>query len=292
MKKYFTQFFSDVFRNKKKRMIFIAVAAVLVFAIVAKVAISVNFKQKEAKLTAAAENIAKKGEKIEESIKNLFGSDEKESENKLNNSAATKVGLNNNGGNAVVEEEDNLVSDEVNNEELTAGGSSGSSWTGINGRESDGNGHYAICPNYREVFGSYLTDAQINDWIARHPSGVYDNSEGWVVNTPYPDQPISSPELLAVVENTADRVARDEISDREAMQIIEKSYGGTAWVNYNPRNAAQIYNDVSARMQVDYYIANFYDNNPAEDTSFIKYYIKYDQSTDSAYISIVTVFLD
>ena len=33
MKKYFTQFFSDVFRNKKKRMIFIAVAAVLVFAI-------------------------------------------------------------------------------------------------------------------------------------------------------------------------------------------------------------------------------------------------------------------
>ncbi|MCR5082042.1 MAG: hypothetical protein K6B15_01030, partial [Parasporobacterium sp.] len=146
MKKYFTQFFSDVFRNKKKRMIFIAVAAVLVFAIVAKVAISVNFKQKEAKLTATAENIAKKGEKIEESIKNLFGSDEKESENKLNNSAATKVGLNNNGGNAVVEEEDNLVSDEVNNEELTAGGSSGSSWIGINGKESDGNGHYSICP--------------------------------------------------------------------------------------------------------------------------------------------------
>ena len=102
-----------------------------------------------------------------------------------------------------------------------------------------------------------MTDAQINDWIARHPSGVYDNSEGWVVNTPYPDQPISSPELLAVVESAADRVARDEISTSEAEQIIEAVYGGTAWVGYNPRNMGQHFRDVSARMLVDGYIYDY-----------------------------------
>ncbi len=292
MKKYFTQFFSDVFRNKKKRMIFIAVAAVLVFAIVAKVAISVSFKQKEAKLTAAAENIAKKGEKFGEAIENFFEEFETDDKNKEKDSAATKVGLNSAGGYTPVAEEDYSSDEASSSEEWSDMGSGGSSWTGINGKESDGNGHYSICPNYREVFGSHLTDAQINDWIARHPSGVYDNSEGWVVNTPYPDQPISSPELLAVVENTADRVAREEISEREAMQIIEAAYGGTAWVGYVPRNMGQHFGDVSARMLVDGYIYDYCYNGVSEDTSFIKFYANYNQSEDTAEVRIVSVFLE
>ena len=287
MKKFFRKFFSS-----KKSLLFLALGLVCLFVIIVAYicgAKTGNVKEKDIsqQTSIIQENSKKLVKNTKETSKESATKESREEIKEIESEETIDDATIGDFGDEYfeAEEENDFFEYESDSEEETP------LFRGINGMECDGNGHYAFCQNYREVFASYLTDEEINAWIIRHPSGIYDNSEGWVINTDYAGSPPKS-ELQAIIEATVDRVAREEISEREAEAIIKNHYDGGVFVYYNYRMAGQVFQDASARMLHDGYIFNDCGGNEMKDLAFLKYYGRYNQAEDTAEVAYICVSLD